>query len=152
MVFFSECQSELKFKQVPIQLSCGSGRVSSEFSKRCEFKQARLWIACEGTGDSMGGRAHSPLFLSRCGPRSRMRVQVFVRMLGHVLVRRYLERVSALKKMNAWICASQKTDRDLDSSNTMRRVNAWICAPRTTDRDPASVIPDQKRKSVTTVI
>ena len=31
-------------------------------SEWCEFKQARLWTACEGTGtgDSTGGRAHSP--------------------------------------------------------------------------------------------
>ena len=28
-------------------------------SEWCEFKQARLWTACEGTGDSTGGRAHS---------------------------------------------------------------------------------------------
>ena len=47
---------------------------------------------------------------------------------------------------------SQATDRDLDSSNTMKRVIAWICALLTTDRDPASVIPDSKRKYVTTVI
>ena len=57
-----------------------------------------------------------------------------------------------MKKVNAWICALVTTDRDLDSSNTMKRVIAWICALLTTDRDPASVIPDSKRKSVTTVI
>ena len=34
--------------------------------------------------------------------------------------------------VNAWkICASQATDRDLESFN----VNAWICACQTTDRD-----------------
>ena len=32
----------------------------------------------------------------------------------------------------------------------MKRVNAWICAPQTSDHEPASVIPDKKRKSVTT--
>ena len=36
---------------------------------------------------------------------------------------------------NAWICACQATDRDLESSSTRRRVNAWICARRATDRD-----------------
>ena len=61
---------------------------------------------------------------------------------------RDLERVSAVKKMNAWICALLMTDRDLDSSDTMRRVNAWTCAFLTIDQDPASVIPDKKRKSL----
>ena len=42
------------------------------------------WIACKDTGVSMGGRAHSPFFLWKCGPRSPTRVQVLVRMLGHV--------------------------------------------------------------------
>ena len=50
------------------------------------------------------------------------------------------------------ICTRQATDRDLESSNTIKRVNAWICAPRTTDHDPASVILDNKRKSVISVI
>ena len=94
------------------------------------------------------------LFLLQCGPRSPTRVQVSVRMLGCVCFsgNRDLERVSAVKKVNAWICALLTTDRDLDSSNTMKRVIAWICALLTTDRDPASVIPDKKRTSVTTVI
>ena len=47
-----------------------------------------LWIACEGKGVRTGGRAHNPFFLFwQCGPRSSTRVQVFVRMLGHVLIR-----------------------------------------------------------------
>ena len=46
-----------------------------------------LWIACEGTGVSTGGCAHSLLFLLQCRPRSPTRVQAFVRMLGYVLVR-----------------------------------------------------------------
>ena len=50
-----------------------------------------------------------------CGPRSPTCLQVFV--------------------ANAWICACQATDRDLESSSTRRRVNAWICARRATDRD-----------------
>ena len=54
--------------------------------------------------------------------------------------------------MTAWICALLTTDRDLESSSTMKKVNAWICEPTTADHDPASVIPDKKRKSVTTVI
>ena len=59
---------------------------------------------------------------------------------------RDLERVSAVKKMKAWTCACQATDRDLESSSTMKTVNAWICALLTTDHDPASVIPDKKEK------
>ena len=65
---------------------------------------------------------------------------------------RDLERVSAVKKMNAWICALLTTDRDVASVNAMTRVNAWMSALLTTDRDLASVVPDKKRKSVTTVI
>ena len=53
-------------------------------------------------------------------------------------------------EVNSWICALLTTDRDLESSNTMQRVNAWICVLLTTDSDPASVIPDKKRKYVTT--
>ena len=77
------------------------------------------------------------------------------RMLGDVLVRqpnRDLESVSASFCAKPWICACLTTDRDLDSSNTTKRVNAWPCALPTTDRDPASVIPNKKRKSVTTTI
>ena len=40
------------------------------------------------------------------------------------------------KKVNAWICAWQTTDRDIET----KKVNAWICTPPTTDRDPANVI------------
>ena len=36
---------------------------------------------------------------------------------------------------NAWICACQATDRDLESSSTRRKVNAWIFARRASDRD-----------------
>ena len=54
--------------------------------------------------------------------------------------------------MQAWNCAQQATDRDLESVSAVRRVNPWICALLTTDHDPASVIPDKKRKCVTTVI
>ena len=38
--------------------------------------------------------------------------------------------------MNAWICACQTTDRDLET----KKVNAWICAPPTSDHDPANAI------------
>ena len=57
---------------------------------------------------------------------------------------RDLERVSAVKKMNAWICTSLRTDRDLDISGAIKRVNSWKSALLTSDHDP--------RKSVTTVI
>ena len=88
-------------------------------SEWCEFKQARLWTACEGTGDSTGGRAHSPRVFP-LGPRSPTRVQVFV--------------------ANAWICAQRVTDRDLESSSARRKVNARICAHQSTDRDLESVL------------
>ena len=59
-------------------------------------------------------------------------MQVFVRMLG--------------------ICACQAPDRDLERVSAMKKVNAWTCAPRTADPDLDSVIPDKKRKSVISVI
>ena len=52
----------------------------------------------------------------------------------------------------AWLCACHATDRDLERVSAVKKMKAWMCAPPTTDRDPASVIPDRKRKSVTTVI
>ena len=59
---------------------------------------------------------------------------------------RDLERVSAVKIMNAWMCALLTTDCDLDSSSATKKVSAWICALLTTDHDLASIIPDKKRK------
>ena len=48
-------------------------------------KESTCLEACEGTGVSTGGRAHSSLFFFlQCGPRSPTRLQVFVRMLGYV--------------------------------------------------------------------
>ena len=70
-------------------------------------------------------------FYLQCGPRSPTRAQVFC--------------------AHAWKCACPATDRDLECVSAVKKVNAWICAPRTTDHDPASAIPDKKRKSVTTV-
>ena len=49
-------------------------------------------------------------------------------MLGYVhsqTTDRDLESVSAMKKVNAWICARHSTDRDLES---VFNVNAWIRA------------------------
>ena len=62
---------------------------------------------------------------------------------------RDLESSSGRRKANAWIRGRQATDRDL-ASKRCEKVNAWICAPPTTNHDPASVIPDKKRKSMTT--
>ena len=42
--------------------------------------------------------------------------------------------------MNAWMCAHQSTDRDLESVFVKRKVNAWICAQRATDRDLESFL------------
>ena len=70
-------------------------------SEWCEFEQAGLWIAREGTGVSTGGRAHSPFFFCQCGPRSPTRVQSFC--------------------ANAWKCALLTTDHDLESFSVVRR-------------------------------
>ena len=51
---------------------------------------------------------------------------------------------------NAWLCACQAIDRDLERASAVKKMNAWICAPPTTDHDPASVTPDKKRKYVRT--
>ena len=85
-----------------------------------------LWITCEGTGVSTGGRARSSLFLLQCGSRSPTRVHNVV--YG-----------------NAWICACLATDRDLERVSAVKKVNAWTCALMTTDHDPASVIHDKKK-------
>ena len=55
-------------------------------------------------------------------------------MLGYALeaTDRDLESVFVKRKVNAWICACQTTDHDLES---VFNVNAWICASQTTDRD-----------------
>ena len=36
---------------------------------------------------------------------------------------------------NAWICAPQATNRDLESVSATKKVNAWVCALSATDRD-----------------
>ena len=79
----------------------------------------------------MGGRAHSPSFFA---------------------VRTTESNRSASFCANAWICACQATNRDLESVGASFCANAWTRARRTTDHDPANVNPDKKRKSVTTVI
>ena len=57
-------------------------------------------------------------------------------MLGavHVGQPTVLFRVSASLSQNAWICAPQLTDRDLESAFHQEQVNAWTCARRSTDR------------------
>ena len=40
------------------------------------------------------------------------------------------------ERVNAWICACQTTDRDLET----KKVNAWKCAPPTTDHDPSNAL------------
>ena len=44
--------------------------------------------------------------------------------------------MSAIFCWNAWTCACQATDRDLESVFVKRKVNAWIGTPRSTDHDP----------------
>ena len=41
----------------------------------------------------------------------------------------------ARRKVNAWICTCQATDRGLESVFVKIKVNARICAPQATDRD-----------------
>ena len=52
---------------------------------------------------------------------------------------------------NAWPCACQATDRDLERVSAVKKMNAWICALLTTGHDPSSVIPEKKREPVSTV-
>ena len=95
------------------------------------FKLVRLWIACEGTGVSTGGRAHRSLSFAVQTKESNSCVSF---------------------RANAGNWARRGTERDLESVTAVKKVNAWIHALLTTDRDPASVMPDKKRKIVTTVI
>ena len=48
-------------------------------------------------------------------------------------------RVSASFSVNAWTCARQSTDRDLETVSASFSVNAWTCARRSTDRDLETV-------------
>ena len=98
-------------------------------SEWCEFKQARLWTACEGTGDSTGGRAHSSRV--SCVDQGVQHVCKFLlRTLGYV--HSGPPTVILRVFVNAWICTQRATDRDLQC---VFNVNAWICACQTTDRD-----------------
>ena len=51
-------------------------------------------------------------------------------MLGyvHAIQPTVILRVSSSREVNAWICACQTTDRDLEIFNVVRKVNAWIRA------------------------
>ena len=94
-------------------------------SERCDFKQARQLIACDGPGVSTGGRAQSPCFFFS--------------------VRTKEPNTGASFGVNAWPVACQATDRDLESVSAVNKVNAWICALLTTYHDPASVISDKRK-------
>ena len=74
------------------------------------------WIACEGTSASTGGRF--PFSFA---------------------VRTKESNTCASFCANAWLCACQATDRDLERVSAVKKMNAWICALLTTNRDPASV-------------
>ena len=71
---------------MPVSQECFETRTKESSRLEPTAMGGELWIACDGTGVSMGGRAHS-LFFLQCGPRSPTGVQVFVRLLGHALVR-----------------------------------------------------------------
>ena len=54
-------------------------------SEWCKFKQARMWLACQSTGDSTGGRAHGPR-VSCVDQGVQHECKFLLRMLGYVLV------------------------------------------------------------------
>ena len=94
--------------------------VSQEFLEKRTKESTRLeptatggelWIACEGTGLSTGGRAHSSLFFCSADEGVQQRG----------------------KKVNAWIFALLTTGRDLESSSTMKIECLDMC---TTDNRP----------------
>ena len=104
----------------------------------------RLWIACEGTGtgDSTGGRAHSPRTLGYVlhrQPTVVLRVSSTREVNAWICAQRATDRDLQSFFVNAWICTFQATDRDLESVFVKRKVNAWICARHSTDRDLESV-------------
>ena len=83
-----------------------------------------LWFACEGTGVSTGGRARSSAFFYGTDQRVH-------------------DMCTSFSHDNAWIGA-RRTNVILRVS-AMKKVNVWICARRTTtDHDLACVIPDKK--------
>ena len=80
-------------------------------SEWCKFKQARLWTACEGTGVSTGGRAHS-LRVSHVDQGVQHVCKFLLRMLGFV----HSGQPTVIFRVfvaNARICAHQSTDHDL---------------------------------------
>ena len=82
-------------------------------SEWCEFKQARLWTACEGTGDSTGGRAHSPR-VSCVDQGVQHECKFLLRTLGYVHSGQPTV-ILGQRKVNAWTCARHSTDHDLES-------------------------------------
>ena len=97
---------------------------TKESKRACKFLESlprlepaamlgELWFACEGTGVSTGGRAHSsPLFFCSTDQGVQHVSQgFFPGMLGSVHDGQptVILRVCAMKKVNAWICARPTT-------------------------------------------
>ena len=106
-----------------------------------------------GSPVSTGGRAHSPFFFTVRTKESNTCPSFCANawICACQATDRDIES-QRHEKVSAWKSTRQATDRDIESSSTMKKVNAWICALLTTDHDPASVIPENKRKSVMFVI
>ena len=82
---------------MPVSQECLETR-PKQSKHMCEFltiftrleqtaKGGELWIACEGTGVSTGGRAHSSLFFCSADQGVQHVWKCFVRMLGYILVK-----------------------------------------------------------------
>ena len=84
---------------MPVSQECVETRTKESTRLDPTGMGGELWIACEGTGVSTGGRAHSSIFFCSAGQG-----------VQHVCVRgvtdRDFERVSAVKKVTVWICAT----------------------------------------------
>ena len=93
---------------------------------RLEPTEGELWFACEGTGVSTDGRAHSSLLF--CSTDQGVQ---------HVCASYFCSK--------ALICARRTTDCDLESQRN-EKVNSLRCARRTTHHGLVSVIPDEKER------
>ena len=65
---------------MPVSQECLETR-TKESTRLEPWIGGELWIACEGTGVSTGGRAHSSLFFCSADQGVQRRVQVFVRIV-----------------------------------------------------------------------
>ena len=109
-------------------------------SEWCKFKQARLWTACEGTGDSTGGRAHSPR-VSCVDQGVQHECKFLLRTLGYVHSRQPTVILRVFLRMFGYAHSGQPT-----VILGQRKVNAWTCARHSTDHDLESVFVKFQRE------